>query len=167
MEYKTTRWTLAPDRKRIQFTDGHAIGLLKLQGTRDLSAFRKDQIKRVRIIRRADGYSVQFGVAVERRPEVSPSPATIGLDVGLESFYTDSTAQKGGQAPLSPEGREKAQETPAEGGSEEGSKNRRKTINRLACVHIAGRWHKSLSVSKALGCREKAHCSNPMGDHAK
>ncbi len=47
-------------------------------------------IKRVRIIRRADGYYCQFGVKTERKVEHVPSGKEIGIDVGLKSFLTDS-----------------------------------------------------------------------------
>jgi len=90
VEYKTTGWKLVEDRKRITFTDGNSIGTLKLKGTRDLSFYSLDQIKRVRLIRRADGYYVQFAIAVERRERIAPSQSCVGLDMGLESFYTDS-----------------------------------------------------------------------------
>jgi putative transposase len=36
VEYKTTGWRLADDRKSITFTDKKGIGKLKLKGTRDL-----------------------------------------------------------------------------------------------------------------------------------
>jgi putative transposase len=94
VEYKTTGWKLSEDRKRITFTDGNGIGTLKLKGTRDLSFCSLDQIKRVRLIRRADGYYVQFCVAVNRRENVAPTQSCIGLDMGLESFYTDSRGNK-------------------------------------------------------------------------
>ena len=137
VEYKTFGGKLAPDRKRIPFTDGPAIGSLKLKGTRDLSTVREDQTKRVRIIRRADGYYVQFGVAVERRQVVSPSQATIGLDVGLERFYTDSTAQKVDNPRFLWKAAKKLKKLPRRvRRKKKGSKNRRKTINRLARVHL-------------------------------
>jgi putative transposase len=94
VEYKTSGWKFAEDRKRIAFTDGNGIGTLKLKGTRDLSRFALNEIKRVRLIRRADGYYVQFVVAVERRENIPPSQSCIGLDTGLESFYTDSRGNK-------------------------------------------------------------------------
>lgn len=90
VEYKTSGWKLAEDLKRIAFTDGNGIGTLKLKGTRHLSFFALDQIKRVRLIRRADGYYVQFCVAAERCESIAPSQSYFGLDMGLESFYTDS-----------------------------------------------------------------------------
>jgi putative transposase len=93
VEYKTTGWKLDVENNRIAFTDGHEIGSLKIKGTRDLSFYQHGDIKRVRIVRRADGYYVQFCIAVDRVEELEPSNATIGLDVGLNHFYTDSNGE--------------------------------------------------------------------------
>lgn len=90
VEYKTSGWKLSENRKSITFTDGKGIGRLKLKGTRDLHFYQPDQIKRVRLVKRADGYYVQFCVQVDRREEIEPSGKAIGLDVGLNDFYTDS-----------------------------------------------------------------------------
>lgn len=48
------------------------------------------QIKRVRLIRRADGYYVQFVVEAERRLEHQSTGSQIGIDLGLKEFLTDS-----------------------------------------------------------------------------
>lgn len=93
VEYKTSGWKLAEERKSITFTDKKNIGRLKLKGTRDLNFYQPDQIKRVRLIRRADGVYVQFCVSVDRTESVEPSGSAIGLDVGLNDFYTDSNNQ--------------------------------------------------------------------------
>jgi len=90
VEYKTSGWKLAPDRKSITFTDKNGIGRLKLKGTRDLHFYQIDQIKRVRLVKRADGVYVQFCVSVDRKEVVEPSGIAIGLDVGLKEYYTDS-----------------------------------------------------------------------------
>lgn len=90
VEYKTSGWKLADDRKSITFTDKKLIGRLKLKGTRDLHFYQPDQIKRVRLIKKADGYYVQFCVQVDRTEVINPSGNAIGLDVGLKEFYTDS-----------------------------------------------------------------------------
>lgn len=91
VEYKTSGWKLADDRKSITFTDKKGIGRLKLKGTRDLHFYQTDQIKRVRLVKRADGYYVQFCIRVDRTEKVQPSGKAIGLDVGLNDFYTDSS----------------------------------------------------------------------------
>jgi len=92
VEYKTTGWKLEPDGKHIRFTDGCGIGRLRLVGNRQqqIAAFPIKQIKRVRVVHRADGYYVQFSVAAERKIEHIPTGKQVGIDVGLLSFYTDS-----------------------------------------------------------------------------
>ena len=45
VEYKTTGWKLADDRKTIVFSDKCGIGTLKLKGTRDLHFYQPEQIK--------------------------------------------------------------------------------------------------------------------------
>jgi putative transposase len=90
VEYKTSGWKLADDKKSITFTDKKNIGRLKLKGTRDLGFYSIDQIKRVRLVRRADGVYVQFCVNVNPLEVLEASGKTIGLDVGLKEFYTDS-----------------------------------------------------------------------------
>ena len=92
VEYKTTGWKLDPDGRHITFTDGCGIGRLKLVGNPNqrLQAFPLKDIKRVRLVRRADGYSAQFCVDTERKVEHTPSGKQLGIDVGLKSFLTDS-----------------------------------------------------------------------------
>jgi putative transposase len=92
VEYKHTGWKLEPDGKHITFTDGCGIGRLRLVGNpkQQIAAFPVKDIKRVRIVRRADGYYVQFNVAAERHIEHIPSGRNVGIDVGLKSFFTDS-----------------------------------------------------------------------------
>ena len=65
VEYKTSGWRMAPDRKTITFTDKKGAEKLKLKGTRDLHFYQLAQIKRVRLVKRADGYFVQFCVLVD------------------------------------------------------------------------------------------------------
>ena len=90
LEYKVTGWKLEPDGKHITFTDSCGIGRLRLIGTRNIETFPRKQIKRVRLVRRADGYYVQFGVQAERHLEHVPTGKAVGIDVGLAAFYTDS-----------------------------------------------------------------------------
>ncbi len=89
VEYKTTGWKLSEDRKYITFTDKKNIGKVKLKGTRNLHWYDHKQFKRVRIVRRADGYYCQFLVDVDTRQKLEPSYSETGLDVGLNHFYTD------------------------------------------------------------------------------
>ncbi|MBE9221061.1 RNA-guided endonuclease InsQ/TnpB family protein, partial [Dolichospermum flos-aquae] len=66
IEYKTSGWKLLEDRKHINFTDKCGIGQLKLIGTWDLHFYQIKQIKRIRIVKRSDGYYVQFCIDAER-----------------------------------------------------------------------------------------------------
>ena len=93
VEYKISGWKLALNRKSITFTDKKGIGRLKLKGTRDLHFYQINQIKRVRLVKRADGYYCQFCIDVNRQEDITPSGNTIGLDVGLKEYYTDSNGE--------------------------------------------------------------------------
>lgn len=90
VEYKTCGWKLSQDRKYISFTDKCNIGKIKLKGTYDLHFYSYEQIKRVRIVKRVDGYYIQFCLDVNRNIKTEPTGKTIGLDVGLNYFYTDN-----------------------------------------------------------------------------
>jgi putative transposase len=90
VEYKTSGWSLHPYKRRITITDKKGIGELKLLGKWDIHKHPVKSIKRVRLVRRADGYYCQFAVDVECVDIQPPAGQDIGLDVGVESFYTDS-----------------------------------------------------------------------------
>jgi putative transposase len=90
VEYKVTGWKLSPDGKHITFTDGCQIGTLRLIGSHDLATRPIPDIKRVRLIKRADGYYCQFGITAERHVEHIPTGKQRGIDVGLKAYYTDS-----------------------------------------------------------------------------
>lgn len=94
VEYKTTGWKLSGDRKRLTLTDGFKAGTFKLSGSRDLHFYQLKQIKRIRIIKRADGYYAQLLIDVERSEKSCYTGSKVGLDVGLASFYTDSNGNK-------------------------------------------------------------------------
>ncbi|GAB1539170.1 RNA-guided endonuclease TnpB family protein [Scytonema sp. NUACC21] len=90
VEYKTSGWKLHPSKRRITFTDKKGIGTLKLLGKWDIHTYPVELIKRVRIVRRADGYYVQFCVSVDNQQQAPATKSEIGIDVGLEYFYSDS-----------------------------------------------------------------------------
>jgi putative transposase len=90
VEYKNTGWLLSPDRKQITFKDGFSAGTFELWTSRDLVWYSSQQIKRVRVIKRTDGYYCQFLVDVERREEHEFTGSVVGIDLGLKEFYTDS-----------------------------------------------------------------------------
>ena len=94
VEYKTSGWALNKSKRRITITDKKGIGELKLLGKWDIHEYPVKSIKRVRLVRRADGYYCQLAVDVECIDIQSPFGQEIGLDVGLESFYTDSNGHQ-------------------------------------------------------------------------
>jgi len=93
VEYKQTGWKLEQDGKHVTFTDGCGIGRLRLVGNpkQRIEAFPTKQIKRVRIVYRADGYYVQFGVQARRKIEHVSTGSVVGIDMGLKVFYADSS----------------------------------------------------------------------------
>jgi putative transposase len=90
VEYKTSGWSLHKTKRRITITDKKGIGELKLLGKWDIHKYSVKSIKRVRLVRRADGYYCQLAVDVECLDIQPPTGNEIGLDVGIEFFYTDS-----------------------------------------------------------------------------
>jgi putative transposase len=90
VEYKIFGWKLSDDRRYLTITDKTGIGRLKLVGSRDLNFYQSDQIKRIRLVKRADGYCAQFCIDVDRVETADFTGKQIGLDVGLNYFYTDS-----------------------------------------------------------------------------
>lgn len=63
---------------------------MRLLGKWDIHTFSAGQIKRVRIVRRADGYYCQFCVDSDNKKQLPPTGSQIGIDVGLDVFYADS-----------------------------------------------------------------------------
>ena len=151
VEYKTTGWKLSKDRRYITFSDGFKAGTFKLWGTRDLHEYQLDQIKRVRVVRRADGYYVQFCLDVERIEKREPTGKTIGLDVGLTHFYTDSD----GEIVENPRHLRKSEKALKRlnrrlSRTKKGSKNRDKARNRLSRKHLkVSRQRKDFAVKLA------------------
>ncbi|NEP88305.1 MAG: transposase [Okeania sp. SIO2C2] len=90
LEYKTSGWKISENRKAITFKDKKGIGKLKLKGTYDLNYYQLDQIKRVRLIKRADGYYSQFAIKANVKVETEPTGKAVGLDVGIKYFLADS-----------------------------------------------------------------------------
>src|SRR5262245_20927576 len=86
VEYQQTGWQLDGGGKRLTLSDGGGIGRGGLIGSRALATFPREQIKRVRPLRRADGYYAQFVLQVERRIEHIPTGAVVGVDVGIAAY---------------------------------------------------------------------------------
>ena len=75
-EYKLTGYQLSDDRRKIRFTDGFQAGEFDLWcSQKTLFYYSEQQIKRVRVVRRADG---------------KPTRQITGIDLGLKEFYTDA-----------------------------------------------------------------------------
>jgi putative transposase len=153
VEYKTSGWHLADDRKSITFTDKKNIGRLKLKGTRDLHFYQRDQIKRVRLVKRADGYYVQFCVQVDRVEEIESSGNAIGLDVGLNNFYTDSNNQTSENPRFLRQGARRLRQAQKRVSRRvKGSKNRGKAR------HILGKRHLKISRQRKDHAVKLARC---------
>ena len=90
VEYKTSGWKLSKTRKAISFSDNKGIGTLNLKGTYDLNYYDIKQIKRVRLVRRADGYYAQFVLDVDVKVKTQPTNQVVGIDLGLKYFIADS-----------------------------------------------------------------------------
>ena len=137
IEYKVGGWKLSDCRKYITFTDKTGIGILKLVGSRDIQFVDPKNIKRIRLIKKADGYYCQFCIKTERLEDCTPTGNSIGIDVGLESFYTDSNGEK----VSNPKYLRKAEKQLKRlqrlvSRKKKGSSNRRKAINRLGRQHL-------------------------------
>ena len=91
VEYKLTGYKLSDDRRKIKFTDGFKAGEFDLWcSQKTLVYYSEQQIKRVRVVRRADGYYCQFLIDVERQEYHKPTGQITGIDLGLKEFYTDA-----------------------------------------------------------------------------
>lgn len=142
VEYKQSGWKLdGTTKKHITFTDKKGIGRLKLVGSRDIYFYQPEEIKRVRLIRRADGYYCQFCISIEVKEDVEPTGKAIGLDVGLKYFYADSTGHteanprfyRQGEKQLNKLNRRKSKKFKK---GKPQSKNYHKARNRYARLHL-------------------------------
>jgi len=153
VEYKTSGWKLSFDKKRLTFTDGFAAGTFKLVGSYDLHFYAPDEIKRVRVVRRADGCYVQFCVNVKRNEEVIPTGKSVGIDVGLNHFLTDSN----GDTVPNPRYLRKSEKALRRlqrrvSKKKKGSANRKKAINKLGRKHLkVSRQRKDFAVKTTPG----------------
>jgi len=153
VEYKSTGWKLAAERKSINFTDKKGSGRLKLKGTRDLHFYQISQIKRVRLVKRGDAVYVQFCVDVDRKESTEPSGNTIGLDVGLKEYYTDSNGTTV-ENPLIPEKGEKILKR----SGRRLSRNIKDSKNRSKARQILGKRHLKISRHRKDHAVKLARC---------
>ena len=137
VEYKLTGYKLSEDRKHITFTDRFKAGIFKLWGTRDLHFYQLNQIKRVRVVRRHDGYYAQFLIDHKREEEKPLTGRQIGLDVGLNHFYTDSFGEKIENPRFLRKDERKIKRLQRKlSKTQKGSKNRAKARNKLGRAHL-------------------------------
>ncbi|XZN97288.1 MAG: RNA-guided endonuclease InsQ/TnpB family protein [Microcoleus sp.] len=152
VEYKTSGWELSTDKRCLTFRDGFGAGKFKLIGSRDLHFYAHQEIKRIRIVRRADGYYAQFCINVERKEEAISTGKVIGLDVGLNHFYTDSD----GETIANPRYLRKSEKALKRlqkrvSRKKKSSKNRKKAINKLGRKHLkVSRQRKDFAIKTAL-----------------
>ena len=151
VEYKTSGWSLSDDRKYLTMTDKFNMGRMKLIGSRDLHFYDPKLIKRVRLIKRADGFYAQLCIDVERNENQASTGNKIGIDVGLNHFYTDSNgAQVDNPKFLRKSSLLLKKRQRQVSKKKKGSANRRKAVNRLARIHLkVSRQRKDLAVKTA------------------
>ena len=116
-------------------------------------AFLCSEIKRVRVVRGADGYCTQFCIDVERTEQFIPTGKAIGIDVGLNHFYTDSdgdTVPNPRYLRKSEKALKRAQKRVYR--KKKGSSNRKKAINKLGRKHLyVSRQRKDFAVKATPG----------------
>jgi len=153
VEYKTSGWALSADKRCLTFKDGFAAGKFKLIGSRDLHFYAPDEIKRVRVVRRAHGYYAQFCINVERTEESVSTGKAIGIDVGLNHFYTDSD----GETVANPRYLRKSEKALKRlqkrvSRKKKGSSNRKEAINNLGRKHLkVSRQRKDFAIKTTPG----------------
>ena len=150
VEYKQSGWKLVDGCKRIHFSDKCGIGTLKLIGKQCLNQFQ-DKIKRVRLVRRADGYYAQFCLDIERKEHLTSTGSIVGLDMGISYLWTDSNGNTL-ENPRTLKRAEKALKRVQRRLSrkQKGSSNRRKQIKRLAKKHLkVQRQRKDFAIKAA------------------
>ncbi|MEG4532693.1 transposase [Microcoleus sp. D2_18a_D3] len=158
VEYKQSGWALSSDKRYLTFKDGFAAGKFKLIGSRDLHFYAPDEIKRIRVVRRADGYYAQFCINVERKEEPVSTGKFIGIDVGLNHFYTDSD----GETVPNPRYLIKSEKALKRlhqrvSRKKKGSRNRKKALNKLGRKHLkVSRQRKDFAIKTAL-CAVKSN----------
>jgi putative transposase len=154
VEYKTSGWSLSETRKQIVFTDKKGIGKLKLKGTWDLNFYQLEEIKRVRLVRRADGYYVQFLIRTESQvQDVQPIGKNIGLDVGLKEFYTDSNGHTEPNPKFYRIGEKRLKLRQRRVSRKKiGSANRKRAINKLGRVHLKISRQREEHAKRAARC---------------
>ena len=147
VEYKTSGWKLSEDRKYLTFSDKFQAGthpyplpgggLRGWVGSRDLHYYQLKQIKRVRVVRRHDGYYAQFVIDHSRKENKELCNKQTGLDVGLNHFYTDSHGNKVDNPRFLRKGERRIKTLQRRlSRTKKGSTNRSKARNRLGRAYL-------------------------------
>ncbi|EAW34536.1 RNA-guided endonuclease TnpB family protein [Lyngbya sp. PCC 8106] len=137
VEYKTSGWKLSGDRRYLTFTDKFQAGTFKLWGSRNLHFHQLEQIKRVRVIRRHDGYYAQFLIDHEREEKKELTGKQTGLDVGLNYFYTDCSGNQIDNPRFLRKDERKLKKLQRRlSRTQKGSQNRKKARNKLGRAHL-------------------------------
>ena len=158
VEYKTTGWKLSDNCKYINFKDGFKIGWMKLRGGRQIETGHLIHIKRVKIVRKAKGYYAQFSIDVPNVEHVAPAGKAVGLDVGLESFYTDSNGVSVGNPRFLRKAEAKLKRYQRRLSKRvKGSKNRKKQINKVGVAHQGVSQQRKDFVVKTARCVVKSN----------
>nr|WP_211176152.1 RNA-guided endonuclease TnpB family protein [Brasilonema sp. UFV-L1] len=158
VEYKQSGWKLHSTKRRIVFLDNKGIGEVKLLGKWDIHTYPIELIKRVRIVRKADGYYVQFCIKVDTASEARTGDGEVGLDVGLEHFYSDSN----GHHEENPRFLRKAEKAIKHAQrriytKEKGKNNRRKARGRYARKHLRVSRQREEHAKRLARCVCKAN----------
>ena len=99
--------------------------------------YQLDQIKRVRVVRRHDGYYVQFLIDHKREENKELTGRQIGLDVGLSHFYTDSFGDKVDNPRFLRKAQRQIKRLQRRlSKTQKGTKNRAKARNKLGRAHL-------------------------------
>ena len=151
VEYKSSGWKLTEDKKFIHITDKTGIGKLKLIGTFNRQLLDKTTIKRVRLIKKADGFYCQFVLDIERVEPLDSTGKEVGIDLGLNHFLTDSNGDKIDNPRFlrkSEKRLKKAQRKLSK--KKKGSQKRLKQKSRVARLHLkVSRQRKDFAVKTA------------------
>lgn len=144
-------YKISNNSKSINFTDKLKIGTLKLIGSRNLKQYSRKQIKRCRIIRKADGYYVQFVIDATREIEHEFNGNEVGIDMGLQYFYTDSNGNTIENPKFLQKSENKIKKLNRKSSrKKKGSNNRKKSNNKLARKHLkVSRQRKDFVVKTA------------------
>lgn len=106
-------------------------------GTRNLHFYQLNQIKRIRVIRRHDGYYSQFLIDHKLEENKELTGKQIGLDVGLSHFYTDSFGAKVDNPRFFRKDERQIKRLQRRlSKTQKGSKNRAKARNKLGRAHL-------------------------------